>query len=285
MKMKMKESKEDWKRRRLKEDQLKDNWIEGRLKMMNENERRLNWRRCLLFHLCCFDKNQSGMPNNHVSFDHMFQYHNHRIERHLQPLLFHPIPIVDIALHHRRLLFWQNPTGNFYTQCQTSPHHTHHILHCQLRKTNQLDKQCNCCFFLFHESTAYVDTLYNELHQQHRWIHWGCIQRTTFVRTTIETSPCGHCNCPVNNRNKSVCPCLWFLLVVFSTFPAKQLVHKVLPSAALFFTFGILIEPGRTIFANTFTAFKRTNVTSTACCFGIDVQFSRCTFARMETSV
>ena len=53
---------------------------------------------------------------------------------------------------------------------------------------------------------------------------------------------------------------------------------RVTGITACLFTLGILIEPSQASGTNTFAAAKRTNVTFTAYCFGINVQFSQCAF-------
>ena len=52
--------------------------------------------------------------------------------------------------------------------CQTCQHRTYHNSHCRLWTTNPWDNQCNCCFFLFHQSKSYSNMIHTERHPQHR---------------------------------------------------------------------------------------------------------------------
>ena len=130
--------------------------------------RRLSCIRHIAFDLCRFDKTQSGKRNKYLECFQIARNHKRRIWPHLLSLLFHPIHIVGIESHRRRLLFWQNLPDNFYTQCQTYPHHMRYIWHCRLRTSNPWDNRCNCCFFSFHHSTSNSHIIYNGRHQQHR---------------------------------------------------------------------------------------------------------------------
>ena len=78
------------------------------------------------FDLCCFDKIQSGSRHRNLGVFRIARHHKHRILRHRQLLLFHPMHIVGIEWHLCRCRFWQNPTcnlGNGHPQCHACQYH------------------------------------------------------------------------------------------------------------------------------------------------------------------